>query len=109
MSRLPGWRSDVERRRRLPPLDLKVVLTLINPALVPQTEIQQGPQVKPPILFLAAMFIKKPLHKVVVQQIAPAHCGVHYMRLKPLTQTVSEPFADGRTEPPLAVVEQISR
>src|ERR1051326_6552268 len=61
-------------------------LLRIDPSLVPQTQIQQRPEMKSPILRSLAMLLQHATHKPVVQQLPTPHPRVHQVLVKPPAQ-----------------------
>src|SRR5688572_30778382 len=64
--------TSVEKRREL-----------INPLLIPEAQVQQGPEMKAPVVLVLPMLLQHPRDKRVVQKISTAHLRVHQVRVKP--------------------------
>src|SRR5215213_8424593 len=88
---------------------LKKFSSRVDPPLVPQTQIQQRPQMKSPILRLRPMLLEHPADEPVIQQIPAPHRRVHQVLVEPATQSLPKPLTHRRAKPALALVQQIAR
>src|SRR3954447_5828060 len=70
----------------------------VDPALIPQTQIQQRPQMKSPVARLRTMFRQHSAHEVVIQQIPLPHGPVHQVLVEPSTQSFTKPLTHRRAE-----------
>src|SRR3954462_11865624 len=86
-----------------------IFLPAINPPLVPHAEVQQGPQVKAPILRAAPVLVEQARDKLIIEEVAPPHGRVHQVRVEPAAEAIAEPLAHGRSETTLLTVEQVVR
>src|SRR5688572_33210343 len=87
----------------------KMSLPSVDPALIPQTQIQQRPEMKAPVLRPVAVLLQHAADKFIIQKLATPHRRIHHMFFKPPAEAFAKPLANRRAKTALAFVKQIAR
>src|SRR6185369_13483247 len=85
------------------------VSTSVYPPFIPQTQVQQGPQVKAPIALAAAMLVEHARDETIIQKISLPQRRIDQVLVKPSAQSLPEPLAHRRAETTFRFVKQIVR
>src|SRR3989442_597323 len=96
------WHAHLARDSRW---DARATLAFAhNPMLVPQTQIEQAPQIRAPIAHLTVMFVGHALDERIVKEVSLADRRVHQLLSQVFAFGSAKPLAHRRAESALRLI-----